>query len=178
MILSKNYFWRRTINPYLIAGILIIAGLLQSTLAPFLRLRGVHPEWVVCVILAWSFLRPFNQALGLAFAGGLVLDSLSAAPFGVFTVSLLAMAALAHFWHNRLSAGAFALPVLLALPYSVLFTLGALIMLWIFGYAVHWSAALGRIAFLVGLVNVPVMALVFPLLRRLNRFSDEAALTI
>ena len=121
---------------------------------------------------------PVYHALGLAFAGGVLLVGCSACPFGFFPFCLLHRAALAHSWHNRLSTGAFVLPVLLALPYSVLFTLGALIMLRIFGYAVHWSAALGRIAFLAGLVNVPVMALVFPLLRRLNRFSDEAALTI
>lgn len=129
-------------------------------------------------ILAWSLLRNFTESLIWAFLGGIVLDILATSPFGIFTVSLLIMATLANFWHERLFRSSFILPVLLALPYSILFNLCGLVFMQLLDYNLNWGSALRNIVFPAGLMNVIAMAFIFPLLSWLNNFIEREGLTI
>ena len=148
---------------------LLLAGVLQSALAPTLSLQHVQPELVLVVVLAWSLQSEARGATLAALTGGLLLDLLSSAPFGFFTLPLLATALLANFWHDRFAGNAFLLPVALVLPYSLLFNLGGLVFLQLAGRPAPWNVAVVRILFPAALLDLPVMALVFPLLRRLKR---------
>ena len=151
---------------------LLLAGVLQSALAPSLSLRYVQPELVLVVVLAWSLQTELPGAVIAALTGGLVLDLLSSAPFGFFSLPLLATALLANFWHDRFADNAFLLPVVLVLPYSLLFNLGGLIFLQLAGRPILWSGAIARVVFPAALLNLPVMALVFPLLRWFKRRTE------
>jgi len=124
------------------------------------------------VVLAWSLQTELPGAVIAALTGGLVLDLLSSAPFGFFSLPLLATALLANFWHDRFADNAFLLPVVLVLPYSLLFNLGGLIFLQLAGRPILWSGAIARVVFPAALLNLPVMALVFPLLRWFKRRTE------
>ncbi len=154
--------------------ILLLAGILQSALAPVLSLQHVQPELVLVVVLAWSLQNDVRGATLAALTGGLLLDLLASTPFGFFSLPLLATALLANFWHDRFTDTAFLLPVALVLPYSLLFNLGGLIFLQLAGRPVVWSIAMARVLFPAALLNLPVMALVFPLLRWLKRRTGGA----
>lgn len=178
--MSRNcWFHRRDkINPYLAFIILLGAGVIQSALAPTVTINGFQPDWVMVVVLCWSLLRPFEEAILWALGGGVILDLLAATPFGFFTVSLVMVVVMVNFWHDRLSDRALVLPVLLALPYSVLFNLCGLIFLRLMGNPVDWQNVLGKIIFPVALMDVGVMVFIFPLLARFSQLDRKNQLTI
>ena len=153
-------------------------GILQSVLAPFLNFGSIHPDLVVVIVLGWSILKNFTEAVTWAFIGGVILDVLTSPPFGVFTVSFLLTAILINFWHSRLSDSTLLLPILFALPYTMFFNLCNLLFLQVLGYTIAWGSAVRTIIFPAGLMNVAAMALIFPILSWLNQFSRKDDLTI
>jgi len=159
--------------------ILILAGILQTALAPFINFNHVHPDLLLVVVIAWSMLSDLEESLPLAFLGGVILDLLMPTSFGVFTVSLLTTSLAASFWRDKLSYGSFLLAILLTLPYSIIFYLVSLMLMWITGYPMAGLAkAFISIIFPASLMNVGVMALMYPLLRWLDRFNQRDELSI
>lgn len=81
--------------PYLLFLALGLASLLQVALFPALRIGGVYPNLVLVIVVAWALLRGVRSALIWAVIAGLWLDLLSGGWFGVYTLGLMAAAALA-----------------------------------------------------------------------------------
>ncbi len=69
--------------------ILLSAAIFQTTLVPFLALRGVIPNLVLVLILFWVILKSFKEVWWLIILAGLFLDLLSGLPFGLISLSLL-----------------------------------------------------------------------------------------
>lgn len=132
----------------------------------------------MAIVLTWSLLRPFDEAIVWALGGGIILDLLTTTPFGFFTLSLVITAAAANFWQGRFSDRALILPILLALPYSILFNLCGLIFLRLMGDMIDWQNVLAKIIFPVALLDVGVMLFIFPLLARYNRLERKNQLSI
>jgi rod shape-determining protein MreD len=65
-------------------GLLFGAALLQTTLSPYMKIGGIHPDLVLLLVIGWSALRGMEEGATWAFIGGISLDILSSAPFGVF----------------------------------------------------------------------------------------------
>ena len=80
--------------------ILLLVAILQTTLVPFLALRGVTPNLVLVLILFWVILKSFKEVWWLVILAGLLLDLLSGLPFGLISLSLLITAYLID-WFNR-----------------------------------------------------------------------------
>lgn len=154
-----------------------LAVILQSSLAPFFHINNVHPNLVFVLVLAWSLLKDWQIAIAWAFLSGALLDIVSGVSFGTFSLGLMLTATLATFWQRRYFANVI-LPLLLTFPYSVLFSLSVLISLWLTGYSVNWSSVLTKIVFPESLMNVVVMALIFPLLLWLDKHEKRSNLTI
>lgn len=156
---------------------LVLVATLQSALAPYLHFNHVHPNFILVVVLAWSFVKDIKEVFFWAFWGGFMLDMLADVPFGVFTLSLIITAGLANFWQNRYS-GHLLLPILLVLPYTILFNLFVLIYMQWVGYAIDWRSVIIRIVFPEAMINIILMALVLPLLIWFNKFTQKDELTI
>lgn len=154
---------------------LVGAALLQSTVLPAFNINYVHPDLMLVIVLTWSFLYDFRQVAGWAFAGGILLDMLSPAPFGVFSAGLIVVAWLGSFWRGRFSGGAWLAAVLLILPYSIFYNVLTLLLL---GTALSWQFAFLRVIFPAALLDVPAMAMVLPLALWLTRYQRRADLTI
>jgi len=80
--------------------ILLLAAILQTTLVPFLALRGVTFNLVLVLILFWVILKSFREVWWMVILAGLFLDLLSGLPFGLISLSLLITAYLID-WFNR-----------------------------------------------------------------------------
>ncbi|OQY45949.1 MAG: rod shape-determining protein MreD [Anaerolineaceae bacterium 4572_78] len=148
-------------RPYLIPVIFLIIATLQTALSPFLQFDKIHPDWIVVIVLAVSLLKPISETLIWAFWGGLILDMFSDTPFGMFMVSMLIMAYLANFWQGRIR-NSFIFPIILTLPYTVLFNTTVLLLLQIFGYQVAWQETINRVIFPAGIFNLLIMVVVYP----------------
>lgn len=64
-------------------GLLLVATLGQTLLAPALASLGVRPDLPLIVVLAWAMLRGSNEGAAVGFIAGILLDSVSYTPFGV-----------------------------------------------------------------------------------------------
>jgi rod shape-determining protein MreD len=156
---------------YIFISLVILGGaaLLQTTLSPFVKISGVHPDLVLVLVIGWVILRGLEEGLFWAVIGGLSLDILSGAPFGVFTFSMVVVALVTSLFHGRVFGSSIILPLSLAFPLSLLFNGLVLLLLMLLGRPIDWGAAFFYILLPVAIFNTMVMVLVFPLLYLLNR---------
>ena len=156
---------------YIFISLVILVGsvFLQTTLSPFVKISGVHPDLVLVLVISWVILRGLEEGLFWAAIGGLSLDIFSGAPFGVFTLSMVVVALVTSLFHGRVFGSSIILPLSLTFPLSLLFNGLVLLLLMLLGRPMDWSAAFFNILLPVAIFNTMVMVLVFPLLYLLNR---------
>ncbi len=82
------------------AGVVILAVLLQVTLAPSLSVAGAFPNLIVLAVVGWTLVAGAGSGLRWALAGGLLLDLAAPGPLGLHALAL-AMAAYAAGWCQR-----------------------------------------------------------------------------
>jgi rod shape-determining protein MreD len=157
--------------------LLLSATLLQSTLAPYVEISGVHPDLVLVLVIGWVILRGLEEGLWWALIGGLSLDFFSGTPFGVFTLAMIVVALVAALFHGRVFGSSIILPLSLTFPLSLLFNGLALLILNLLGRPIAWSNAFYDILLPVAIFNTMVMVLVFPLLYLLNRLLTPRQLS-
>jgi len=151
--------------------------LLQSTLSPYIKINGVHPDLIFVVVVGWTYLRGWEEGLGWAAIGGLSLDFISAAPFGVFTLALLLVTLAASLSHGRVFGNNIILLLALTFILGLLFNSIALLSLNLLGRPVSWIDAFSSVILPAALFNVGIMALVFPLLYLINRYLNPQPLS-
>ncbi|MQC25107.1 MAG: rod shape-determining protein MreD, partial [Chloroflexi bacterium] len=78
-------------------GLLPLAALLQSSVLPHLPFAALRPDLMLVIVLAWNLARSHRDGLLWAFAGGLLLDTLSAGPFGAMLLALFVVSLTANF---------------------------------------------------------------------------------
>lgn len=156
---------------------MIGAVLLQVTLAPFVKISGVHPDLALILVIGWLILRGVREGLVWALIGGVSLDLVSNAPFGVFTLTMLLVALAASVSHGRVFGSSIVLPLGLTFPLSVLFNGLALLLLALLGRPVIWDDALFSVLIPAAIFDTAVMILVFPLLYLLNRALNPQPLS-
>jgi rod shape-determining protein MreD len=144
--------------------------LLQTTLSPYLKISGVHPDFVLLLVIGWIILRGLGEGITWALVGGLALDLISAAPFGIFTLSMLLVALLANLSQGRIFGSSVVLPLSLTFPLSITFNALALLLLNLLGRPVIWIDAFSSVILPAAIFNTGVMMIVFPLLYLLNRW--------
>ncbi|MBE7551919.1 MAG: rod shape-determining protein MreD [Anaerolineales bacterium] len=164
-------------NNFIPPAILISATLLQSTLAPYIKISNVHPDLVLVIVIGWTILRGLRHGVVWAVIGGLSLDLLSGGPFGLFTLAMLVVTLVTSLFHGRLFGSSIILPLSLTFPLSLLFNGLALLLLNLLGRPVVWDEAFSAVLVPVAIFNTAVMLLVFPLLYMLNRWLNPQPLS-
>jgi len=165
-------------NTLITVIILIGAALLQATLSPYVKISGVHPDLVLVLVIGWVTLRGWEDGLVWAFIGGLSLDFLSGAPFGLLTLALAAAALVAGLFHGRTFGSSIVLPLGLTFPLSLLFNGLVLLLLAFLGFHIAWNEAFFSKLLPAAIFNTMVMMPVFPLLYLLNRFLSPKRLSL
>lgn len=160
-------------SPWLLT--VLAAALLQSGFILPITFLGARPNLVLAVVLSWTLLRGGRSGLLWAAAGGVALDLLSSAPFGTFTVAILLTIGLIGMLDGFFYRPSILLPVALMVAASPLFDLLSLLMLRTLG----WNRPLlSNLPLLLGaaLLNGALIALVYPLMRRLDRLAGQPAI--
>lgn len=159
-------------NLYLPTTVLAVAVLIQITLLPHFTVAGVHPDLVMLLAVAWSLLRGPVEGVAWGFLGGLLLDLFSAAPFGVFTLALMAVCFVSGLGEGAIFRQNIILPLVATLGATLLFHLTALVLLRTLGWPVNWSRDLLNVIVPTTLLNTAVMPLVYAGLRRLHQAAS------
>jgi rod shape-determining protein MreD len=168
---------RTAISNLISVAILVGATLLQTTLSPFVKFNGVHPDLVLVLVIGWGILRGPEEGLVWALVGGLSLDFMSGAPFGIFSLTMLLVAIVIGLIHGRTFGSSIILPLFLTFPLSLLFNGMALFFLTLLGRSIDWTTAFLSVLFPVGMLNIATMLLVFPLLYLLDRWLNPHPLS-
>ena len=154
------------------ALVLIVVGVVQVTVLPYLTGSGPNVDLVLLLVLAWSIIKGVRQGLLCGLLGGLILDVVSAVPFGT------TMAAMATVW---LLGGVRNLPVLRGSAFAPLIAAGfatvvydglVMAVTFVFGWQWQWSDVLQDTILPSVLLNAIVMVPIYGLLYWLNKRSE------
>lgn len=118
-----------SIGLYAVIPLVIILGIVQATLLPRLPIFGVVPGLWLVVAVGWSLLRGMREGLIVAFVAGLIIDLLSAAPFGATSLSLMLAIAIVSFLQQHLPKNQTLVPALLTALATIIFWLVYLLIL-------------------------------------------------
>src|SRR4051794_16904391 len=67
----------------------VIAALLNLTIAPYLRIGGAQPDFLLTCAIVWTVVAGIEGGLVWAFIGGLMIDFLAPRPLGSTAFTLL-----------------------------------------------------------------------------------------
>jgi rod shape-determining protein MreD len=134
-----------------------------------MTISGLHPDLVLLLVIGWTILRSLEEGLTWALIGGLTLDFISGAPFGVFSLALVLVVVIVGVTQGRIFGSNIFFPLLLTFPLSILFNGLILLALNILGRPVAWVETFSLTLFPLALLDTGIMLLIFPLLYLVNR---------
>ena len=134
---------------------------------------GVEPELMLMVVVSWSLLRGTGEGMVWALIGGVSLDLLSGAPFGMMTVALLVVSFLSGLGERSVFRTHILLPVVMALVTTLLYDLIILLILALTGRPVAWTDSVVHVVLPSTLINTLLIPLVFWPLQWLHRKTER-----
>jgi rod shape-determining protein MreD len=154
---------------YLFMLLVAVLALAQSAFMPHLRVGGVYPDLLLVSVISWTILRGRRQGLIWALAGGIVLDLLSGAAFGIWTAALVGASLMVGVGAGGFFRSHGLLPLAGLLLGSLTYNGIALGLLAATGHRIVWADTMTRVVLPGLLVNLALMLLVFPAVRALHR---------
>lgn len=127
---------------YAMPLVVLVAALLQSTVATELTIRNVKPDFVLIVVIMATLIYGGRGGLIWAFIGGIGLDIFSGGPFGASSLALMPAALIAALGHRVLSR------------YNLLVPLGATGL----GTLIYGLLYIGLLSFLRAVGDLPLLA--------------------
>jgi rod shape-determining protein MreD len=161
------------INIYASILLLISVALIQSTVMPHLTLWGVKPDLMLLVVISWSLLRGAREGIVWGFIGGLCLDLLSGAPFGLSALALLIVSFFSGLGEATVFRTYIMLPLATVFVASLIYDLIFLLALRTLGWSVAWLDSFIRLVLPASLLNVLLTPLVYPTMRWLHRKTGQ-----
>ena len=163
---------------YVMIPLVLMAGLLQSTAAARLEIRGVKPDLVLLLLVLGTLIYGSRSGLVWAFVGGIALDIFSGGPMGASSLALMAAVLVAGLGHRTLSRYNLLVPLRRLhwarrrMGWSIL---GILAVLDLFAVAPRDVPLLPTIQYIVvpaAIYNVLLMLLFVPFLNRVPESQD------
>lgn len=142
---------------------------IQSTLIPHLSLGGIKPDIVLLVVVSWSLLRGAEEGVVWGFIGGILLDLLSGAPFGVSTIAMALVSFLTGVGEVNVFRTNIALPLATTFFATIAYNLIFLILLQAMGWPIAWIDGFIRVILPTTILNTLLMPLVYRPMRWLHR---------
>lgn len=136
---------------------------------PHLTILGVKPDLVLLMVISWSLLRGAKEGVIWALVGGMGLDLVSGAPFGISTAALLTLSLLAGLGELGVFRTHIALPLIATLIATLAYDLFFLLLLQIRGCSIAWTESLVKVVLPSALFNVLLSPFVYKALYWLHR---------
>ena len=154
---------------YFLAVLMLLGGLAQSAMIPHIQVAGVYPDLMLILVVSWSLLRGLREGFIVALMAGLILDMLSGAPFGLFTISLACASVLSGLSVMSPVRSQAAMAMVAVVLSTLCYYAISLFMLYMGGRPVPWLETLVRVVLPSTVMNLAVAVLVFPFVRWLHR---------
>jgi rod shape-determining protein MreD len=155
-----------------VSAALLGAWLVQTVVVVHFPPLAPRPDLVLLIALAWGYLRGSWEGMGLAIAGGLLLDGSSSAPFGVHVLGLTVTTGLVTSEQGPFARGTVRRALGAALAATALHLL-ALTSLQLSGWEVWWPAATVRVVMPTVLLDAALLPLCYRLLQSLPQPKSQ-----
>jgi rod shape-determining protein MreD len=152
-----------------IAALLLVAVLLQVTVATDLVVFGGYPDLVVLVVVSLALLRGPVVGAVAGFAGGLGIDILGLGVLGTTSLTLVVVGYAIGAWGERVSDTAPVRPLLAIAVGAAAAAVGELIVAVLVGSGPSISASLFVAAIPRAMLDMLLGIALYPLIRRLMR---------
>jgi rod shape-determining protein MreD len=147
----------------------ILLALAQSTLAERVQLFGVSPNLTLVFVIAWVLVFGLREGMIVALAGGLVLDALSAMPFGLSIIALLVVSWLAGMGQTNVFRNAWFLPYVTIVVATLVFGALLIALLQLGGRPMPWGVLIWRILLPEMTFNLICTPILYPLVAWLHK---------
>ena len=165
--MRKNFLYQIPIGVYLGIPLAVLAAILQSTLTARIRIWGVTADIVLLLTVSWTLLQGIGEGLLISLVGGMILDSLSGAPFGLLMISLTVASELAGLGEANVFERARFLPYIAITVATVTYRGMLLTLLKITGRPLPPWSMISRFVLLAIVINGLAMFIVYGLIERL-----------
>lgn len=154
---------------YATALLLVATIIIQTTVMPHVAFLGVKPDLVLLVVISWSLLRGAKEGIVWALMGGIGLDLVSGAPFGIHTLALAVLSLLAGLGELSVFRTHLALPLVATLVATLAYDLFFLLLLQMRGGSIAWVDSLIKVVLPSILFNVLLSPFIYKALYWLHR---------
>jgi len=157
------------VSVYATALLLVATIIIQTTVMPHVAFLGVKPDLVLLVVISWSLLRGAKEGIVWALMGGIGLDLVSGAPFGIHTLALAVLSLLAGLGELSVFRTHLALPLVATLVATLAYDLFFLLLLQMRGGSIAWVDSLIKVVLPSILFNVLLSPFIYKALYWLHR---------
>lgn len=156
-------------SPYLVVPLLILVALVQTTILPMFFPGAVRPDLMLMLVVGWGVVHGNGQATLLGFGGGIILDLLSATPFGLYALTLGAIGFLADALQTTFFRSNIFIPLATIFVATLMVYIGQAAALQTLGYALNWTVYIFNVVLPTAILNTALMPFMYWGLRRLDR---------
>lgn len=153
--------------------VIVSITVIQATIMPLLAIKGVSPDLLLIVVVSASLLFGKDHGVCTGFFSGLIQDLASGNIFGVNTISKLSTGYVFGMAERQVFKEHILLPILAVAVATLLSSLIALLVLFVFGYKIQLLAALTNRVLPAVLYNmifsIPIHKGIYYLNRKLNK---------
>ena len=146
---------------YLAIPLVIFFAVIQSTVTASLALFGVSPDLVLLFTVSWVLLHGRGEGVLIGLVGGVILDALSGASFGIATISLTLASMLAGLGEINVFRTAKLLPYITIGLATLIYDGVFLFLLQMTGHVVKWGPMLLRVLLPALALNTLCMSIIF-----------------
>ena len=125
------------------ALLLLLLGLLQTSVFPSFAIAGIRPALVLMAAITLATVSDDSRALYWGFVGGLVVDLLSATPTGVNALLFTLLVYVVGGQGRRFDRANLLFPVLAGAAATVLYYPAVVLTLQLQGFDIDWETGLG-----------------------------------
>ena len=163
---------------YATALLLVATIIIQTTVMPHVAFLGVKPDLVLLVVISWSLLRGAKEGIVWALMGGIGLDLVSGAPFGIHTLALAVLSLLAGLGELSVFRTHLALPLVATLVATLAYDLFFLLLLQMRGGSIAWVDSLIKVVLPSILFNVLLSPFIYKALYWLHRRTGPKEMAV
>lgn len=155
---------------WVLAGILLLAFLVQSVLGSFLAIRGIAPNVLLIVVIAYGLLFGWQVGGAAGVIGGLLLDLTTGRYIGIHVLSLGIVGLALGLVEERVFKDNILLAALGGLLGSLVSQTIVLLALWIFGWQISLVGSLRSTILPAAVYDMILCMLVYGRIYRYYRY--------
>ena len=163
--------WRVRIGVIGATFLILLLGLLQTSVFPYFEIAGIRPSLVLMAAITLATMSNDSRSLYWAFLGGLLIDLLSAAPVGANTLIFTLLVYIIGGQGRRFDRANVVFSVLAGAAATLLYYPTVVLTLQLLGFELDWGKQVWERLPRAVAVNAGATALLYPVVRLVNQWT-------